>query len=114
MRLEERVAQLAETISDRMKEGQENFEWSQLIEKRGVETLLKKYFEVADWDKQAEIELEIQKRLLGYPRDIYVAEPREVLIERLLKDSEGRDQLAKFVKETKETIRIYEERKNVR
>lgn len=105
-----KVMELAEVIAGRMKTGQENFEWKTFIERRGIETLLTKSLEGVESERMEDIQLEIEKRLLNYSREIYVVEPREVLVKKLLDaGAVGEDYLTRFVKEAKETIRIYEE-----
>lgn len=105
-----KVATLAETVAGYMKAGEENFEWKMFVERRGIETLLTKSLEGVDRERREDIDTEIEKRLLNHPREIYVAEPREVLIKKLFDaGAVGEDHLTRFVKEAKETIRIYEE-----
>lgn len=106
---ERRVAQLAETIAGQMKTGQENFEWREFVRKAGVEKLLAKSLEGADDQKQEDIRAEIEERLLGYSREINVAESRRELIQILLQSPTGKVYLASFMAEAKETIRVYEE-----
>lgn len=102
-----KVAELAETIGRQMKRGEENFEWKMFIERMGIETLLKKYWEISDSDKHNDIEIEMRERLLNYGGN--PVEPLEILVEKMLKDSFGKDQLINFVGRAKKTIRIYEE-----
>lgn len=110
LRLEEKVAQLAETVSGYMKTGRENFERQEFLRRAGVENLLVEnlLLEAAGGNGE-EVGLEINKRLLGYPREIDVAESRRELIQKLLQSPTGKVYLASFMAEAKETIRIYEE-----
>lgn len=104
-----KVAQLSEIIVGQMKTGQENFEWQEDVRKMGTEKLLKKSLKEVSGQKEEDIKIEIQKRLLGYPREINVAESRRDLIRILLQSPTGQIYLASFMAEAKETIRIYEE-----
>lgn len=103
-----KVAQLAETVSGHMKTNQENFEWQEFLRRTHVEYLMIKLLSVNE-RKGEEIRLEINKRLLGYSREINIAESRRELIQKLLQSPFGKEYLALFAKEARETIRIYKE-----